>query len=98
MEAFLTSLSQTINIFNENIWMVILILALLISKENKVGGLLLIVMNIVWGFNIWLFFLIIFLSLCTFYLSPKRYYENEYNKKVRQLERESGKIKHLDEY
>lgn len=98
MESFLISLSNTINIFNDNFWMIILISVFLFSKENKIPGLLLIAMNIICGFKSWIFVIIIFLTLFSFYLNPKEYYKREYDKKVRQLERESGKIKHIDEY
>lgn len=100
MDNLLTSLSETINIINDNFWtiMVILILIFLISKENRIAGILLIAMNIVCGFKIWIFALILFTSLCTFYLNPKRYYEREYEKKVRELERKQNKIKNINEY
>lgn len=98
MDVFLISLSETINIINDNFWMVILIFIFLISKENRIAGILLIAMNIVCGFKIWIFALILFTSLCTFYLNPKRYYEREYEKKVRELERKQNKIKNINEY
>lgn len=93
MEQLMVSLSQIVTIIAENFWFLLLVVAFLCSKENRLAGLLLIAVNTAFGYNKWVFIAIVFMTLLTHYLHPRLYYkkkyENEYNLKLEEIQKKS---------
>lgn len=86
MEALLNALTPIAATFADNYWLMILIIAFLCSKSNRIAGFLILTMMVYIGYNPIIFGIIIFVSICTDFLNPKTYYKNEYNRKVEDLE------------
>lgn len=67
MENYYLELSTLIQTINENFWLIFLILAFLFSKKGRISGLLLIMMQILCGFNIYIFAAIMVFEIFSLY-------------------------------
>ena len=85
MEILLEVLAETLTILNTNLWLSITIFVLLIPRDTRMAGFLLLVMQVAFGFKMWIFLLISFLVICTWYLSLQKLYERKYEDKINEI-------------
>lgn len=87
MEVLLNALGEILINLNTNLWLSITIFVLLIPRDTRVAGFLLLVMQVAFGYNVCIFLLVSFLAICTWYLYPRKLYEDKYEHKINEIKR-----------
>lgn len=87
MEALLTAFASMVSIISADFWLFVLLIAFLFSKDNRLGGYLILVTLITVGYHAWLIMIIIFFTLLTNFLNPRAYYKKEYEKRISEFQR-----------
>ena len=87
MEVLLNALGEILINLNTNLWYSIVIFILLIPRDTRVAGFLLLVTQVTVGYNAYIFLFISFLVICTWYLYPRRLYEKKYEDKIDKIKK-----------
>lgn len=86
MEPTSTAIAGIINIIAENFWIFFMILAFMCSRQNRIAGYLLLAIQATFGYNKWATIIIVFATLCTNFLNPRKYYKDAYERKLREYQ------------
>lgn len=71
----------------DNFWLLLLVLLMYADKDTRLGAILITAMQLLIGYNKWVFICVIFLTYATNYLRPHDYYRNKYKKKLKRYKR-----------
>lgn len=91
MDALLNNIAILVETITENLYLFILMMVFVCSKEFRIAGIILLTLQVTIGYNRWIYVIVITIALSTNYMRPRAFYKHEYEKKLEEYQKAASR-------